>query len=56
MNDPNYAVVRIYAEWRATKRLSLKARVENALDERYEPVNGYPALGAGAFGEVDWKL
>jgi vitamin B12 transporter len=56
VNDPNYAVARIYAEWRATPRLSLKARVENALDEKYQPVNGYPALGFGAFGEVDWKL
>jgi outer membrane cobalamin receptor len=48
--------VRIYGEWRATPRLALKARVENALDEKYQPVNGYPALGLGVFGEVDWKL
>jgi vitamin B12 transporter len=56
VDDPNYAVARIYAEWRASPRLSLKARVENALNEKYQPVNGYPALGFGAFGEVDWKL
>jgi vitamin B12 transporter len=56
VDDPNYAVARIYAEWRASARLSLKARVENALNEKYQPVNGYPALGFGAFGEVDWKL
>jgi vitamin B12 transporter len=56
VDDPNYTVARIYAAWRATPRLTLKARVENALDEKYQPVNGYPALGLGAFGEVDWKL
>jgi vitamin B12 transporter len=56
VDDPNYAVVRIYTAWNATSRLKIKARVENLLDKKYQPVNGYPALGLGAFGEVDWKL
>jgi len=56
VDDPDYSVARVYAQWRATARLTLKARVENLLDERYQPVNGYPALGMGAYGEVDWKL
>jgi len=56
VDDPNYTVARIYGAWQATPRLALKARVENALNEKYEPVNGYPALGFGAFGEVEWKL
>jgi vitamin B12 transporter len=56
VDDPNYTVARIYGAWQATPRLALKARVENALNEKYEPVNGYPALGIGAFGEVEWKL
>lgn len=56
VNDPNYSVERVYVEWKATARLSVKARVENLLDEAYQPVNGYPALGRGAFGELDWKL
>jgi vitamin B12 transporter len=56
VDDPNYTVARIYGEWRATTRLTLKARVENALNEKYQPVNGYPALGLGVFGQVDWKL
>jgi vitamin B12 transporter len=33
----------------------VKARLENLLDEKYEEVNGYPALGFGAFGGVEWK-
>ncbi|HEY1792459.1 MAG TPA: TonB-dependent receptor [Opitutaceae bacterium] len=56
VDDPDYSVVRVYAAWKATDRLALKVRAENLLDESYQPVNGYPALGFGAFGEVDWKL
>jgi vitamin B12 transporter len=56
VDDPDYAVVRVYAQWRASRRLTLKARVENLLDQRYQPVNGYPALGFGAYGEVQWTL
>ena len=56
VNDPDYAVVRLYAQWRATDRLSLRARVENLLDRSYQPVNGYPALGRAAYGEVSWRL
>lgn len=46
----DYTVVRVYAAWRVTPRLELKARCENLLDERYEEVNGYPALGLRIFG------
>jgi vitamin B12 transporter len=56
VNDPDYAVARIYAEWRASSRVTLKARIENLLDTKYQPVNGYPALGTGIFGSVTWKL
>jgi vitamin B12 transporter len=56
VNDPDYAVARVYTAWKATSRLTLKGRLENALNEHYQPVNGYPALGFGAFGEVDWRL
>ncbi|HEY5079357.1 MAG TPA: TonB-dependent receptor [Opitutaceae bacterium] len=56
VDDPGYAVARVYAEWRASPRLALKARVENLLDKKYQPVNGYPALGIGAYGAAEWKL
>jgi vitamin B12 transporter len=56
VDDPNYTVARVYGEWRASPSLAFKARIENALNERYQPVNGYPALGFGAFGSVEWKL
>ncbi len=56
IDAPDYAVARIYAAWAATGRLTVKARVENLLNRRYEEVNGYPALGAGAFVGVEWKF
>jgi vitamin B12 transporter len=56
VNDPDYAVLRIYARWRPTRSLALKLRVENLLNKSYQPVNGYPALGIGAYGAVEWAL
>ncbi|MBL9185915.1 MAG: TonB-dependent receptor [Opitutaceae bacterium] len=52
----DYTVARLYGSWQATPRLALKARCENLLGERYEEVNGYPALGIGAFAGVEWKF
>ncbi len=52
----DYTVTRLYAAWQATPQLALKVRLENFLNEKYEPVNGYPALGFGAFGGAEWKF
>jgi vitamin B12 transporter len=52
----DYTVARLYSAWRASERLTLKARVENLLGEHYEEVNGYPALGVGAYAGVEWKF
>ncbi|MEO6005149.1 MAG: TonB-dependent receptor [Opitutus sp.] len=52
----DYSVVRLYAAWAVNDRLTLKVRVENLLDERYEEVNGYPALGIGAYAGATWKF
>ena len=56
VNDPSFDVARLYAAWQVTKALALKVRVENALDRRYEPVNGYPALPRGIFGGAEWSF
>ncbi len=56
IDQEDYTVTRIYAAWQVTKRLAIKARLENLLDENYEQVNGYPSLGFGAFGGVEWKF
>jgi vitamin B12 transporter len=52
----DYTVVRVYAAWQVTDRLALKVRVENLLNEKYEAVNGYLALGRGVFFGADWKF
>jgi vitamin B12 transporter len=56
VEDPDYTLVRVYAAWQVTKSLALKVRVENALDKKYEEVNGYPSLGFGAFAGAEWKF
>ena len=52
----DYTVARLYGAWQVNARLTLKARVENLLNEHYEEVNGYPALGFGAFAGAEWKF
>jgi len=52
----DYTVVRLYGAWQATPRVTIKARVENLLDEQYEQVHGYPMLGLGAFAGVEVKF
>lgn len=52
----DFVVARLYGEYRISPRLAFKARLENLLDEKYEEVNGYPALGFGAFGGVEWRF
>ena len=56
VDDPGYTVVRAYASYRLTPQMSLKARVENALDRRYEPVNGYPQPGTGIYGSAELRF
>jgi vitamin B12 transporter len=56
IDGEDYTAARVYATWQATPQLALKARLENVLNEKYEEVNGYPALGFGAFGGVEWKF
>lgn len=55
IDGEDYAVIRVYGAWQVTPRVALKARLENLLNEHYEEVNGYPALGFGAFAGVEVK-
>lgn len=56
MDAGDYTVARLYAAWQVSSRLTLKVRFENLLNQKYEVVNGYPALGFGAFAGVEWKF
>ncbi|MDO8539135.1 MAG: TonB-dependent receptor [Opitutaceae bacterium] len=55
VDGEDYTVARIYGAFAINNRLALRARIENLFDEKYEEVNGYPALGLGAFASVEWK-
>jgi vitamin B12 transporter len=55
IDGEDYTVARLYAAWQVTAHLTLKVRFENLLNEKYEEVNGYPALGFAAFGGAEWK-
>ncbi len=52
----DYTVARVYGAWKATSRITVKARIENLLNEKYEQVNGYPQPGVGVFGGVEYKF
>jgi len=52
----DYAVARLYAEHELKEDLSLFGRIENLFDEEYEEVDGYPALGIGAFGGLRYSF
>ncbi len=55
VDQEDYLVTRLYVAWEIDARWTLKARVENALDERYEQVNGYPQPGRGVYGGAEWR-
>jgi len=52
----DYTTVRVFAQYRLPDDLVLKVRVENALDEEYQDVRGYPALPAAVYGSVEWTF
>ena len=56
IDGEDYTVARVYAAWQVNARLAWRARVENLLGEKYEEVNGYPALGPAVFADGEWKF
>lgn len=56
VEQPNYTVARIAAQWRFRKNATVFARVENLLDEKYEEIPGFPANPVGAYLGLRWSL
>lgn len=52
----DYTVLRLYGAWQLNPRVTLKVRLENLLNEKYEEVNGYPQLGRRVFASVEVKF
>lgn len=53
---PNYSVARLYGAWKVSPRTTIKVRIENLFDEHYEPVDGYPALGARVLAGLETRF
>jgi vitamin B12 transporter len=53
---PDYTVVRAYTHYDFGNGLRAQLRVENAFDEEYEAVRGYPSLPVAVYGGVEWRF
>lgn len=54
--EEDYTTVRVFSSYALREDLLLKLRLENAADEHYEEVSGYPALSRAAYGSVEWHF
>ena len=56
IDEEDYHVLRFYASYQASQSLEIFARLENALNEQYEIVDGYPALDQAIYAGMRWKF
>lgn len=55
--DPgDYAIARVYGAVGLGRGLTLRARIENLFDGRYEPVYGFPGLGRSVMVSAAWDF
>jgi vitamin B12 transporter len=52
----DFTTARVYTSYVVNDAVALKFRVENALDESYSEVAGYPALSRSFTAAVEWKF
>jgi vitamin B12 transporter len=52
----DYTKARVFVTYTGADGLHANLRVENALDESYEEVLGYPALPIGVYGSIEWRF
>lgn len=52
----DYSTLRFFSSYAVTEHFTVKARIENALNESYEEVLGYASLPRGIFGSVEWRF
>jgi len=50
VHQPDYYTLRAVASYQLCKNAQVWVRSENLTDQKYEPVNGFPALGRGVYG------
>ncbi len=53
---PDYAVCRLWANYRINSHFKVTARLENLANRSYAEVPGFPALSRGFYGGIEWKF
>jgi vitamin B12 transporter len=52
----DFTTTRFYTSYTLNETVSLKFRIENALDEEYSEVAGYPSAPRAMYTSVEWKF
>ena len=52
----DYAIVRLFADYQISEGIKLFGRIENMMDEDYEEVDGYPALGRAVYAGLGFSF
>ena len=52
----DYAIVRLFADYQISEGIKLFGRIENLMDEDYEEVDGYPALGRAVYAGLGFSF
>jgi vitamin B12 transporter len=52
----DFTTTRVYTSYTLNETVSVKLRIENALDEAYSEVAGYPSAPRAVYSSIDWKF
>ena len=52
----DYAIMRLFGDYQITETIKLVGRIENLMDENYEEVDGYPALGRAVHAGLSFSF
>ena len=52
----DYAIVRLFGDYKISEEIKLFGRIENLMDEGYEEVDGYPALGRAVYAGLGFSF
>ena len=56
ISGDNYAILRLFGDYQITDAIKLVGRIENLMDEDYEEVDGYPALGRAIYAGLGFSF
>ena len=56
ISGDDYAILRLFGDYQITDAIKLFGRIENLMDEDYEEVDGYPALGRAIYAGLGFSF